>query len=101
MAGGRDVPEVRAGGPLMGEEACQGHPAVSAHRPLHKRPQVLKLTGPADLLYPEDSFGAVYHQGDSKVSSEKLVNLGLFPTNLRSCPEGAAAVGNHLIVALS
>lgn len=44
MAGERDVPEVRAGGAADGR-ACQGHPAVSAPRPLHKRPQVLKLTG--------------------------------------------------------
>ncbi|CAK6446222.1 unnamed protein product [Pipistrellus nathusii] len=94
MAGGRkgalDVPEVRAGGPLMGEEACQGHLAESAPRPPHKRPRVLKLTGPAVLLCPEDSFGAVSHRGDSKVSSEKLVHPGLSPTNVRSQPRGSS-----------
>lgn len=43
----------------------------------------------------------MYHQGGATVSSENLVNPGLFPTNLRSRPEGAAAIGNHLVVALS
>lgn len=86
----------------MGEGASQRHQEVSSLHPVHKRLQVLKLTNPADNLHPEDSFGALYHlprrlQGLSR----QLVNLGLFPTKLRSNPEGAAAIGNHLIVALS
>lgn len=40
------------------------------------------------------------YQGHAKVSRGKRVNLGLLPTQLRSDPEGAAAIGNHLIVAV-
>lgn len=86
----------------MGEGVCRGHQAVSSHHPIRKRIQVLKVTNPADNLHPKThSVLCIIYQGDSKVSPGKPVNLGLFPTKLRSPPEGAAATGNHLTVAVS
>ncbi|EGW06958.1 hypothetical protein I79_013651 [Cricetulus griseus] len=57
------------------------------------------MTSPVDDLSLEDSLGAAYNlprrlSGPSKTMSP----FGLFPIESMSNPEGAAAIGNHLIV---
>lgn len=40
------------------------------------------------------------YQGDYQAPPRLGIHLGLFPIKSRSHPEGAAAIGNHLVVAV-
>lgn len=101
MALGHDMPKVRAGA-ADGRGCLPGASDSFCSPPMHTRLQVLRLTNPGDNLYLEDSFGALYHLPRRlQVLSRKTSQPCLFPTKLRNDPEGAAAIGNHLVVALS
>lgn len=82
---------------LVGADAHQGflvcptYPLIKMDYQLCRRPLSLSL---------EDPFGAAYNLLRRLSAPSKPKNCLVSPITSRNNPEGAAAVGNHLIVAV-
>lgn len=55
---------------------------------------------PPPPLWKSHSVLHIIYQGDCQAPSRPGIHLGLFPIKSRSNPEGAAAMGNLLVVAV-